>query len=162
MGSGKTTIGKLLASKLSFRFIDSDDEIEKFTNQSVNEIFSNQGEEFFRKTENKILKIIDSSENIVVATGGGTPCFAENLNIMNNGGTTIYLKCSTNTLLKRLSEEKKIRPLLKNKNSEELSNFIDSKLREREKFYNEAKLIIDTENFTTGHIVEIIYKLYAK
>lgn len=162
MGCGKTTIGKLLALKLSYLFIDLDEEIEKFTNQTINEIFNNQGEDAFRKTEHEILQSIILLENIVVATGGGTPCYYKNINTMNKEGIAIYLKSSPDILLKRLLIEKEKRPLIKTKNSEELSIFIKSKLQERETFYNQASITIDTKKHTSKYIVEIIYNHYAE
>lgn len=161
MGCGKTTIGKLLAAKLSYSFIDLDEEIEKNQKKTINKLFHSKGEESFREIEQTELIKIVSKENIVVATGGGTPCYANNMILMNNHGKTIYLQSNCDELTKRLSSEKANRPLIKNTNSEELSIFIESKLIERETFYNKACITINTINFTPDQIVDIIYTHYA-
>lgn len=147
MGSGKTSVGKVLAEGLNLPFRDLDNEIEKAEKQSIPEIFSNKGEIYFRKTENKVLKtILSEAESFVLATGGGTPCYADSLEVMINAEDvlTVYLKAPLSVLGKRLFVEKDHRPLIAHlKSKEELTEFLGIHLFERSHFYNQAGLIID-------------------
>jgi len=158
MGSGKTTIGKSLAKKLNFRFIDMDYFIENRQHKTINEIFSEKGEETFRLLENKVLKEISAFENVVISTGGGAPCFYDNIEIMNQTGLVIYLKVSPEEIAKRLSFNKNNRPLLKDKTPHEMLAFISENLEKRKSYYNQAKLIFDAEqmlaNTDVDHIVD--------
>ena len=145
MGSGKTTVGKSLAKKLGFRFIDMDDFIENHQGKTINEIFSEKGEGAFRLLENKTLQEISTLENVVISTGGGAPCFYDNMEMMNKTGFTVYLKVSPEELAKRLSICKESRPLLKDKTPHEMVAFISGNIEKRESYYNQAKLIFDAE-----------------
>ena len=145
MGSGKTTYGKQLASLLAYNFIDTDKEVEKISGQNISHIFSQFGENYFRKTETDILEKILKKDNVVVATGGGTPIFNNNINKMNKVGVTLFLKMEHNTLFERLLLEKDNRPLIKGKNSEELKNFIINENKKRLVFYRQAKYIVNPE-----------------
>ncbi len=147
MGCGKTTVGKTIARKLDFEFVDTDSIIEELFKTNVNEYFRILGEQRFRETERKALDEIINHDNIVVSTGGGLPCYNNNIEVMNNHGLTIYLKMSVSSLHHRLLQSKKKRPLLENMNSAELKSFIEVKLAERETYYNQAKLILPGENF---------------
>jgi len=143
MGAGKTTIGKLLAEKLNRPFTDVDVYIENRYYQSVAGIFEKKEEAGFRELERSALLEISEFENAIVSTGGGLPCFFDNMDLMNETGITIYLKTSVTDLLNRLHSNKQNRPLIKGKSMEELRNFIESSLKKREPFYNQAKIIID-------------------
>jgi shikimate kinase len=110
MGSGKSTAGKKLASKLGFEFIDLDHYIENEFGQTVPEIFKTKGENEFRAMEHNALKKLVLKENVVISCGGGTPCYYGNMELMNNHGTTIYLKMSAETLAHRLLNAKDNRP----------------------------------------------------
>ncbi len=156
MGSGKTTIGKLLSKKLGLQFVDLDLFIENRYRKSVTQLFAEKGESVFREIEHKTLVEISEFENIVVSTGGGTPCFYDNMSLMNQSGITIYLKVSENELSKRLAIIKQNRPLVKNKNKEELRSFINENLSKRESFYNQASLIFDAEQLLTHTDVDNI------
>jgi shikimate kinase len=143
MGSGKTTLGKKLARKLEYGFIDLDKAIEDRAGMTIADYFSHSGEAAFRQLERSVLLETVYPENCVVATGGGLPCFFDNMDCMNAMGTTIYLRVPPGMLASRVLNGKQERPILKNLQGEELLTFIREKLTEREPFYQKAKLIID-------------------
>lgn len=143
MGAGKTTVGKALAKELGVMFYDLDWYIESRMRKTVKQIFDEIGEEGFRKIERNMLHEVAEFENVVVSCGGGTPCFFDNMDYMNQLGETIYLKASPETLHTHLKMGKGVRPLLLNKTPEEVEIFIRKQLKLREPFYNKAKYIID-------------------
>ena len=145
MGSGKTTVGKQLAKKLNLQFIDMDLFIENRYRKSISAIFEEKGEAGFREIERKALHEITDFENVVISTGGGLPCFFDNIDVMNQAGTTIYLKVSVDELAERLKNTKQKRPLIKDKNPEEMKDFITENLTKREGFYNQATVIFDSD-----------------
>ncbi len=149
MGSGKTTIGAKLAKKLGFQFIDIDHFIENRQRKIISKIFSEKGEEAFRLMEHKALEEVSLFENVVISTGGGAPCFYNNMELMNKSGFTVYLKTSPEELTKRLCISKNKRPLLKEKTSEEIQVFIAENLEKRNHYYNQARLIFDAEQMLT-------------
>ena len=134
MGSGKSTLGKVLARLLNYSFIDLDHYIEKKEGFIVAEIFSRYGEERFRELERLAIHETAQTGNTVVATGGGAPCFFDNMDFMNQQGITIYLKISPDNLCRRLASARAHRPLLAGKNEDELQAFIKEKLKERTPF----------------------------
>lgn len=152
MGSGKSTLGKELANRLDFTFIETDSWIEQQENKTISEIFSENGEEYFRKKEKEFLLHAQLLDECVVATGGGMPCFDNNLELMNQLGTTIWLDVEENVLLERLENEKSARPLIAT--SENLQEKIHELLESRKKFYAQAKHQI--KNPTVEMIFEII------
>ena len=143
MGAGKTTVGKALAKELGVMFYDLDWYIESRMRKTVKQIFDEIGEEGFRKIERNMLHEVAEFENVVVSCGGGTPCFFDNMDYMNQLGETICLKASPETLHTHLKMGKGVRPLLLNKTPEEVEIFIREQLKLREPFYNKAKHIID-------------------
>lgn len=143
MGCGKTTAGKKLASALGWSFIDLDKKIEEHAGMAIPEIFSEKGEDFFRIVEAEVLRDLKSVSTTVISTGGGTPCYADNMDFMLENGLTIYLRLSPGQLQSRLSDSKGERPLIKNMNKEDLLGFIGEKLKYREKWYNRAEIVID-------------------
>ncbi|MDR0506151.1 MAG: shikimate kinase [Dysgonamonadaceae bacterium] len=146
MGSGKTTIGKCLAKRLNMQFIDLDTYIENKYRKSIVEIFADKGEDGFRKIEKEMLQEIILFEDVVISTGGGCPCFFNNMELMNNAGITIYLKMSVDELTKRLSgTSKEKRPLIKYKNANELKSFIIDSLAKRDFFYSQAIYVYNAE-----------------
>lgn len=145
MGSGKTTVGKQLARQLNLQFIDMDSFIENRYRKSISAIFEEKGEAGFREIERKALQEIIDFENIVISTGGGLPCFFDNMDVMNQSGITIYLKASVEELAERLRTGKQKRPLIKDKNPEELKDFITLNLEKREEFYNQATFIFESD-----------------
>lgn len=147
MGSGKSTIGKILASKLQIPFYDLDEYIENKQQKSIKSIFETKGEIFFRKIEHQYLnELLNNDEEIVISLGGGTPCYANNyLHFKKNNVLSFYLKTSIKTLANRLKSETSQRPLL-NSTEENLETFIAKHLFDRSFFYNKAKYKITTDN----------------
>jgi shikimate kinase len=143
MGSGKTHIGKLLAKRIGYDFVDMDEYFEMNQAQSVATFFELSGESRFRELEKEYLLHSADWENTVVATGGGCPCFFDNMSWMNDKGITIYLKLEPKDLFERLVSGSSKRPLLQNKTRDGLKSFIEEKLNERSPFYNQAKLTIN-------------------
>lgn len=143
MGSGKTTVGKELAKTLSVKFIDLDKEIERLENKSIPQIFKDHGDIYFRKKEKLALEdVLNSKNNMVLSLGGGTPCYYDSMNYLNNKDEvhSIYLDVSTANLVKRLGSEKSRRPMLSGINTEqELQHFLGKHLFERRPYYQQAK-----------------------
>ncbi len=146
MGCGKSTLGKKLAQSLNSVFIDLDDYVESQAGQSINELFAEKGELYFRNLESECLHTICAENtSAVVSLGGGTPCFANNMRWVTRFGTSVYLSASPQELFNRLKGGREHRPLLANKTDEELLAFIVQKLSERNPFYQQAQLIFNTE-----------------
>jgi len=143
MGCGKSYIGKQLAQSLGWDFLDMDDFLEANEGMSISQIFAEGGESLFRKLERNYLQATYDFENTVIATGGGAPCFFDNINWMNNNGATIYLKTPVSVLVDRLKPETAHRPLLAEKTDAELNDFIQTKLNQRAPFYQQAKHIFE-------------------
>lgn len=156
MGSGKTTLGKRLATKLKYPFIDIDARIEAKIGSTIAEYFDKNGEVAFRQVENSVMKDADIPQNAVVATGGGAPCYLDNLEWMNNHGLTIYLSLSPKALAKRLENGVEQRPVLQNLKGEALEKFITEKLKSREPFYKQAKLILKGKDQTPERLIIIL------
>jgi len=144
MGSGKTAMGRILANHLGLDFIDLDAYIENKYKLTIARIFEQKGETEFREIESKCLHEVGEFENIVIGTGGGTPCFFDNMEFMNRNGDTIYLRLTAEHLAARLSTTKAgVRPILQNKSEDELLQFIKDNLKHREFYYLQAKHIIE-------------------
>lgn len=143
MGAGKTTVGKALAEDLGLTFYDLDWYIENRMRKTIKQIFDESGEEGFRKIEHNMLHEVAEFENVIISCGGGTPCFFDNMDYMNEQGETLYLKASPEVLYGHLRMGKSVRPLLLNKTPEEIKVFIQEQLQKREPFYNKAKHILD-------------------
>jgi shikimate kinase len=146
MGCGKSTIGRKVAALLGINFIDLDKYIEERNFKSVPAIFAQDGEEAFRLKERQALQEVSQFEEIVVGTGGGAPCFFDNMQLMNNAGITIYLAPDLETLAFRLLKSKTERPLIAGKSREELQLFIQQALENRSPFYEQSKIIIRGKN----------------
>ncbi len=165
MGSGKSSVGEKLAAVLGFPFKDLDSVIEKQEGCNITEIFSKKGEIYFRKIENAVLKkTLSKTGNLVLATGGGTPCYADSMSFMaeQENVVTVYLKTPLDVLSKRLFHEKSKRPLVAHlKSEEELNDFIRKHLFERAFYYNQANVIIENGSENIADTVEkIILKLF--
>ncbi len=160
MGAGKTYSGKLLAEKMNVPFFDLDEYIQEKEGASIPEIFEEKGADHFRITERKCLRDFGVIGKAIIATGGGTPCFFDNLEWMNENGLTIYLKIEPELLAKRLQEEKTQRPLLADIKSEDLNKYITDKLEERKDFYEQASVVFEPES--DGDIVEELFKYYLQ
>jgi len=158
MGSGKSTVGKLLAERLELPFLDSDNAIQEKTGKSINEIFNQDGEAAFRAYELDFLNELQSTEKSVVAVGGGLPAIDSALELMHQMGLVIYLNTSLLTLIKRLKEEKEMRPLLKDLNDSEFHPFVEALLSERVQFYKQAKLIMPNERNSPIELVDKLEK----
>ncbi|HEV8079681.1 MAG TPA: shikimate kinase [Chitinophagaceae bacterium] len=156
MGSGKTYWGKLWAEKSGLEFYDIDDMVEKENGKSVGEIFAQDGEEYFRSLETNVLRTFAGKNNMIVACGGGTPCYNDNVSWMNENGTSVYLKSSPQNIFKRLTAETETRPLIKKLKGEELLFYITEKIRERDFFYHQAKVILDVDTLTADHLPEFL------
>lgn len=160
MGSGKTTLGKLLAKELALPFYDLDDEIEKKENLSIPEIFFQKGELYFRKIEKKVLEnLLELPENFVISTGGGTPAYYDNMQLLNTFTKSFYLMCNTSTLAQRLEKEKENRPLLQKFSENSLAEYIGNHLLERNPYYLQAQYRIKTDCLTPNEIVEEMTKM---
>jgi len=138
MGCGKSTIGRALAKRLDYRFIDLDDEIEKVAKTTISKLFDVKGEAYFRKLESKTLKTTLSKQGkVVIALGGGTPCYNKNMQLIKYL-PSFYIRCGIDVLAKRLAKEKAHRPIIAKKKQSELKSFIAKKLSERRQFYRKA------------------------
>lgn len=156
MGCGKSTLGKKLANKMNVQFLDSDKEIEKSVGFSVSEIFEKHGEDYFRKLEHEFLLKLKKEEKFVLSTGGGMPCFNDNIKLLKEIGDTIYLKLSPNELTRRLLAAKTKRPLVEQKSPEELLTFVSNKLEERNHFYLQASFILNGKEQNVKHILDLL------
>ena len=157
MGVGKTTIGKQIAALNKVVFIDTDSQIEKETSKSIKEIFETDGEIAFRKLETDTIRSINRKS--VIACGGGLPAHNNNIEYLKHKGTVIYLKASTETLIKRLEKNKNKRPLISNLTNEKRLEFIRKILKEREKTYKQADYTIETDNKTVKEVLREINSL---
>jgi shikimate kinase len=156
MGSGKTTLGRKLAARMDYEFIDLDHKLEQRVELSIAEYFSFFGEDSFRKLEKEVLRKTPYPENAVISTGGGLPCFFDNMDWMKANGKVVYLNLSPKTLADRLEAGKEERPLLQDKHGEALVAFIEQKLEEREKYYSQANIIADGLSLTAERLEQIL------
>ncbi len=161
MGSGKTTVGKILSKELGINFLDLDDYIESSLGMTIPDVFKQKGELFFRKKEYEYLKeVLTKKNNFILSTGGGTPCYGDNMNtIIENTADVFYLKVSIPGLIERLSKEKEHRPLIKDLSNEAFPEFIGKHLFERSPFYSQAKHIVVGDNKTPDQITKEIKEL---
>ena len=166
MGAGKSTIGPILANTIGWDSCDLDLLIEQKLDKKIRQIFEEDGEEYFRKIESDILLQLSKKNNLVVSLGGGTMANENNLAILKGSGTTIYLKASADSFYKRL-RYKRDRPSLRVNESEDftkdkLVDRINQLMEKREQFYDQADIIVDTNNSTVGGTVDKIVKLLKK
>ena len=143
MGSGKTTVGKALAKELDMPFYDLDWYIETRMRKKVSQIFAERGEEGFRKIEYNMLHEVAEFEDVIISCGGGTPCFFDNIDYMNQQAQVVWLKAEPEVLHQHLLMGKGDRPLLKGKSPEELIAFIKEQLEWREPYYSKARYMLD-------------------
>ena len=143
MGAGKTTVGKALSKELGIIFYDLDWYIESRMRKSVSQIFAERGEEGFRKIEYNMLHEVAEFEDVIISCGGGTPCFFDNMDYLNQQGQVVYLKADPEVLYKHLMMAKVERPLIKGKSHDELLAFIREQLEKREPFYTKARYTLD-------------------
>jgi shikimate kinase len=154
MGSGKTHWGKRWSQAYQIPFVDLDDAIETAEGKTIPDIFAVNGEAYFRDIETKILHTLSQQKNIIIACGGGTPCFHDNMQWMNKHGITIYVTAPAEVIMKRVMVQQDKRPLLKDMNPIELLAYIEQTIKIREPYYSQAKITlieedIDNETFQT-------------
>ena len=156
MGTGKSYWAQKLADAYNMDWIDLDAQIEKDASMTIKEIFETQGEVYFRNKEAEVLHKMTEFGNIIIATGGGTPCFHDNMQWMNDHGITIWIDEPVETLAERLKKEKAHRPLIKDLNDEELLHFLSIKLSERSKFYSQCQHHLQGNTISVHSFAKII------
>ena len=162
MGCGKSTIANKLSKLIEIPFVDLDKKIEEKVSLSINAIFEKYGEIYFRKLEHEVfIELLNSPEQLIIGLGGGTPCYANNHELLKGDSiVSVYLKASIDTLFNRLSHNKSKRPLIADKSDEEMKEFIAKHLFDRSFYYNQAqyKVIVDDKSIdqTVLDIVAIL------
>lgn len=149
MGAGKTTVGKELAKRMNLSFVDLDHFIESRHYKTIGTLFEEKGEAEFREIERKALHEVSLFEDVLISTGGGVPCFFDNMDFMNQSGTTVYLKVSPEELTKRLELVNHTRPILKGLSGKDLLAFVEINLKKREPYYQKAHIVYDAETMLT-------------
>jgi shikimate kinase len=158
MGSGKSSQGVKLAKALNYQFLDTDQFIEASQNVKISDLFISHSEAFFRQIEHQILKDLSPLKNMVIATGGGFPCFGGNMELMNLLGFTIYLKADAAFLASRLENHQSERPLIAQLSGDNLDNYLNDLLKKRETYYLTSKLTMEARNLKTQHLIEALQK----
>ena len=155
MACGKSTIGRKLSQRLGWQLYDTDKEIVAQYNSSIAEIFDSGGEEHFRKIErDTIARLIAMKGNIIISTGGGAPTYADNMEIMNNAGVSVFIARSAENTIKRLSQFGRYkRPKLRGLNDEELLEYMTKGIIERQCYYNQATVKVDADRLSDDDIV---------
>lgn len=156
MGVGKTSLGKKLAKKMGYDFIDTDKWIEQKTGLSIPEIFEQNGEAYFRKLERNCVEEIKVIQNTVISVGGGLPCFGNTMELLKSFGITIYLKLEAKEIARRLAESKIERPLINGLKENELEKYVEKKLLEREKHYSKAKYTLRPDREFIENYLKIV------
>jgi shikimate kinase len=146
MGSGKSTAGRKLARVLGYAFEDTDELIASMTGKTIEEIFDSEGEDAFRTLEHSVIRSLAGRVNTVIATGGGAPCYFDNLSVMQHNGITVYIKLHPLSIVKRLSQSKTTRPLIKKIGHDQLLPWVTRHLEQRALFYEKAHIIFKGEN----------------
>jgi len=156
MGCGKSTLGRKLASEFKLTFIDLDSFLEEKYFKTIPQIFAEEGEDAFRKKERKVLEEVCGFDNVILATGGGAPCFFDNMELMNESGFCVFLDVEISSLVNRLIHAKTERPLIKGKSPEELHTFIEGLLAKRRPFYEKARYILKGSEITSAQVVKLL------
>lgn len=158
MGSGKTHWGRLLSEKLGIPFFDLDEQIVAHEGKSIVELFEEKGEEHFRLLEKDLLHIIaESHDSFVMACGGGAPCYYNNIDYMNQSGTTVWINTPFEILIERLIKEKETRPLIRELSNEQLEMFIHKKIAGRRIYYEQANLVVEEQPVELDALIEKIF-----
>ncbi|HEX6192572.1 MAG TPA: shikimate kinase [Chitinophagaceae bacterium] len=158
MGSGKTYWGQLLSQKINLPFFDLDEQVITHEGKPINEIFADKGEEYFRLVEKDTLHIItESHDSFVMACGGGSPCYFNNVDYMNRSGTTVWINTPMDVLFKRLTAEKEARPLIRKLSDDQLKGFITKKFADRKIYYEQADVKMDEEPLQLDKLIEKIF-----
>jgi shikimate kinase len=156
MGCGKSTMGRALSASLNLMFIDLDTFLEERYFKTIPQIFAEEGEESFRRKERKVLEEVAAFDNVVVATGGGAPCFFDNMELMNNSGFCIFLDVEIDSLVTRLLHAKTERPLIKGKSPDELRLFIEGLMLKRRPFYEKSSHILKGKDILPEQVLELV------
>lgn len=143
MGSGKSTIGRYVAADMKWDFVDMDAYFEQKHQCTISRFFADHGEDAFRRAEHEVVAELCKAERTIVATGGGAPCFFDNMDLMNAAGATIYINVSPDELTARLRTQRDQRPILASKTDDELLDFIGRQLAQREPHYRKAHMVVD-------------------
>jgi len=162
MYSGKTTVGRWLSQRLDYRFVDLDQLFEERYHTSIPLFFNRYGEEAFRKLEQLTLHSTESMDNVVISTGGGTPCYFDNMQWINAHGISIHLEVSIEKIIERALRSKKQRPILANKSPEELHTFIQSQLAQRLPYYSQAHITFPADDPDLTALQTLIASFQAK
>jgi shikimate kinase len=163
MGCGKSYYSKILSREVMMPAFDMDNIIEDLEGVDIYELFFEKGEEYFRQVENQVLQdLIKINKGYLIACGGGTPCFYNNMEMMNQKGATIYLKASPTYLFNRLKNSQTSRPLIAMMDNVELKQFIEKTLADREPFYKQATQIIDVEKITLPTFIQTVHRCLNK
>lgn len=158
MGCGKTHWGQLLSQKLDIPFFDLDQQIIEKEEKEIAQIFEEDGEEYFRLLEKDVLHLItENHQSFVMSSGGGTPCFYNNIDYMKRQGTTVWINCSVDCLYDRLIKEKNTRPMIKDLSDDQLRAFIIKKLGDRKIFYQQAGITINEEELTIDKLLQEVF-----
>ncbi len=156
MGCGKSTLGRSLSSALNMNFIDLDSFLEEKYFRTIPQIFAEEGEDAFRRKERNVLEEVSAFDNVIVATGGGAPCFFDNMELMNAAGFCIFLDVNIDSLISRLISAKTERPLIKGKSLEELHTFIEVLMQKRRPFYEKAHYILKGDEILTEDVIQLV------
>jgi shikimate kinase len=158
MGSGKTHWGRLLAEKLNLPFFDLDEQVVSHEGKPINEIFAENGEEYFREVEKNTLHMLsESHDSFIMASGGGTPCYFNNIEYMKNSGTTVWIDTMPEVLHQRLMKEKEQRPLIKDLSDDQLRGFILKKYSDRRIYYEQADIIVAEDPVELDKLIQRIF-----
>lgn len=158
MGCGKTHWGRLLSQKLGLPFFDLDEKIEEKEEKKIAAIFEQEGEEYFRLLEKDVLHLLsESHDSFVMACGGGTPCYYNNIDYIKKQGVTVWINCTVECLYERLVKDRYDRPLLKDLNDEQLRNYIIKKFGDRKIFYQQANITLKEEELTLEKLVYAVF-----
>ncbi len=159
-GSGKSTLGKELAPLLNLQFIDTDTLITDRLKATIETIFKENGEAFFRQTEKEVLLELAKQNNLLVATGGGMPAYSDNMQTINSSGISIFLDLPLKTIAQRLMKQDTLhRPLVNAKTEEDMLDFLEAKYQERIRYYNKSRLIFAEENLTAEQVAKEVKPL---
>ncbi|MBW8333466.1 MAG: shikimate kinase [Prolixibacteraceae bacterium] len=156
MGCGKTTLGRKLAATLNLTFVDLDTFLEEKYFRTIPQIFKEEGEAEFRRKEQNVLHEVSTFDDVIVATGGGAPCFFDNMEVMNTTGFCIFLDVDTDSLVSRLIHAKTERPIIKGKSLEELKLFIEEMMLKRRPYYEKARYILKGSEIKPEQVLEIV------
>lgn len=162
MGAGKTSVGKVLARKLGMDFYDLDWYIEERFRKKICDIFAEKGEEGFRRIERNMLHEVAEFEGVVLALGGGTPCFFDNMDYLNQCGTTVFLDASPQTIVQHLKISHTVRPLLKDKQGQELLDHIQQQIQQRMPYYSKAQHTINVDILDNFDKIDLLVDCITK